>query len=125
MRTFTVKAIDEMETINRGITRLAGAELGVESFGMQIFDFEAGFTGYPEHDHSLEGQEEVYVVLRGSAEFEIEGERVSVNPERMLWVGAGSKRKLTPGPNGVRILAIGSAPGKPYERAEAFQLSSR
>jgi quercetin dioxygenase-like cupin family protein len=124
MRTFTVKPIDEMETINHGITRLAGAELGVESFGMQIFDFEAGFTGYPEHDHSLEGQEEVYVVLRGSAEFEIEGERVSVNPERMLWV-AGSKRKLTPGPNGVRILVIGSTPGKPYERAEAFQLSSR
>lgn len=63
MDGFTVRPIGEMEAINDGTTKLAGAELGVESFGMQVFDFPAGFSGYPEHDHSSEGQEEVYVVL--------------------------------------------------------------
>ena len=87
MDGFTVKAIDEMEAINDGLTKLAGAELGVESFGMQVFDFSPGFPDYPEHDHSHDGQEEVYVVLRGSAEFELDGERVPVRwrPDSPGW----------------------------------------
>lgn len=46
----------------------------------------------------------------------------SLDPGRMLWVGAGTKRKLEPGPDGVRVLAIGSTPGAPYERPEGLQL---
>src|ERR1039457_4102297 len=109
MNGFTVKSIDEMQAVNAGTTKLAGAELGVESFGIQVFDFPAGFLDYPEHDHSANGQEEVYVVLDGSAEFEVNGQRVSLDRERMLWVGAGTRRRLEPGPEGVRILVIGSA----------------
>lgn len=122
MDGFTVKTIDEMEAVNDGIVKLAGAELGVESFGIQVFDFPAGFSDYPEHDHTRDGQEEVYVVLGGSVEFEIGDERVPLDRERMLWVGAGTKRKLTPGPDGVRILVIGSTPGKPYERPDGLRL---
>ena len=122
MDGFTVKTIDEMEAVNDGIVKLAGAELGVESFGIQVFDFPAGFSDYPEHDHTRDGQEEVYVVLGGSVEFEIGDERVPLDRERMLWVGAGTKRKLTPGPDGVRILVIGSTPGKPYDRPDGLRL---
>ena len=125
MNGFIVKSIGEMETVNDGTTRLAGAELGVESFGIQVFDFPAGFLDYPEHDHSENGQEEVYVVLDGSAEFEIDGQQVSLDRERMLWVGAGTRRRLEPGPQGVRILVIGSAPGKRYERPEGLRLPAR
>ncbi|MFL5887123.1 MAG: hypothetical protein ACJ77M_18795 [Thermoleophilaceae bacterium] len=123
MDGFKVKPIDEMATA--GIAKLAGAELGVESFGIQVFDFPPDFPDYPEHDHSREGMEEVYVVLRGSAEFEIDGERVPVDRERMLWVGADTRRKLLPGPDGVRILAIGASPGKPYERPEGLSLPAQ
>ena len=122
MDGFTVKTIDEMEAVNDGIVKLAGAELGVESFGIQVFDFPAGFSDYPEHDHTRDGQEEVYVVLGGSVEFEIGDQRVPLDRERMLWVGAGTKRKLTPGPDGVRILVIGSTPGKPYDRPDGLRL---
>ena len=122
MDGFTVKTIDEMEAVNDGIVKLAGAELGVESFGIQVFDFPAGFSDYPEHDHTRDGQEEVYVVLGGSVEFEIGDRRVPLDRERMLWVGAGTKRKLTPGPDGVRILVIGSTPGKPYDRPDGLRL---
>ncbi len=66
--------------------------------------------------------EEVYIVLRGSADFVIDGERVPLDRERMLWIGAGSRRKLLPGPDGVRILAIGSTPGSSYERPEGLSL---
>lgn len=39
-------------------------------------------------------------------------------------VGADTKRRLEPGPEGVRILVIGSTPGRPYERPEGLQLPS-
>src|SRR5712692_6410769 len=100
MGRYTVKRIDDMEAIFGGSFRRAGAELGVESFGMQVFDMPPNFENYPEHDHGQDGQEEVYVVLRGSGAFEIEGERVPVDSERVLRVAAGTKRKLLPGPEG-------------------------
>jgi mannose-6-phosphate isomerase-like protein (cupin superfamily) len=122
MGGYTVKRIDEMEAIFHGSFRRAGAELGVESFGLQVFDLPPGSEHYPEHDHSEDGQEEVYVVLSGSGEFEIDGERVPVDPERIVRISAGTKRRLLPGPNGVRILALGGVPGKLYERPEPFKL---
>jgi hypothetical protein len=124
MGRYTVKRIDEMEGIYYGSFRRAGAELGIESFGMQVFDMPAGADQYPEHDHGEDGQEEVYVILRGSGEFEIEGERVPVDGERIIRIAAGTKRKLWPGPDGVRILALGGVPGKLYERPEPFKLGA-
>jgi mannose-6-phosphate isomerase-like protein (cupin superfamily) len=122
---FTLKPIDEMATANEGIVRLAGAELGVESFGIQVFDFPPEFPDYPEHDHAEEGMEEIYVVLEGSADFEIDGNRVSLDRKRMLRIAPQSRRKLLPGPDGVRILAIGAVPGKPYERPKGLELRSK
>jgi mannose-6-phosphate isomerase-like protein (cupin superfamily) len=124
MGSYTVKRIEDMEAIFHGSFRRAGAELGVESFGLQVFDLPPDFENYPEHDHSADGQEEVYVVLRGSGEFEIDGERVSVDSERIVRVSAGAKRRLLPGPEGVRVLALGGMPGKLYERPEPFKLGA-
>jgi mannose-6-phosphate isomerase-like protein (cupin superfamily) len=125
MAAFTVKRIDELASIHHGAVKLAGDELGVQSFGLQVLDFPAGFADYPEHDHCDDGQEEVYVVLEGSAEFEIAAERVAAEPGSMLWVGSGSKRKLLAGPDGVRILAIGCTPTGSYERPADFRVGAR
>jgi uncharacterized cupin superfamily protein len=125
MKTYCSRSIDGLESIHGGAVKLAGAELGVETFGMQVLDFPAGFEHYPEHDHAEDGQEEVYVVLRGSADFEIDGTRVPAATGTMLRVGAQGRRTLTPGPDGVRILAIGCAPGGTYERPEDFRLAAR
>jgi uncharacterized cupin superfamily protein len=54
--------------IHHDLVKLAAAELGVESFGMQVLDLPPDFREYPEHDHADDGQEEVYVVLRGSGQ---------------------------------------------------------
>ena len=51
MDMFTLKQIDELASIHNGAVKLAADELGVESFGMQVLDFPAGFADYPEHDH--------------------------------------------------------------------------
>ena len=115
MSGYTVKRIDEMETTFGGAMRLARAELGVTSFGIQVEEFPANFDQYPEHSHDEDGQEEVYVVLGGSAEIEIEGSRIPLDPETIVRVGPGVTRRIFPGPDGLRLLAVGGVPGAVYK----------
>jgi mannose-6-phosphate isomerase-like protein (cupin superfamily) len=122
MGDYTAKRIGDMEAIYRGNFFRARAELGVESFGMQVIDMPPNATAYPEHDHGQTGQEEVYVLLRGGGEIEVDGERVPVDPETIVRVGPGARRKLWPGDEGMRVLALGGIPGKPYEPAEITKL---
>ena len=99
-----------MATINDRITTLIGAELATRAFGIQAFDFPAGFPDYPEHNHAESRQEEVYVVLAGSANVELNGERVAVERGTALRVGSHTTRRLIPGPQGIHVLVIGATP---------------
>jgi mannose-6-phosphate isomerase-like protein (cupin superfamily) len=121
---YAVKKIDDMEATFLGGFKLARAELGVTSFGMQVMDIPGGYGDYPDHDHTENGQEEVYLALRGSAEIEIDGERHPLDPDTMVRVSSGTKRKIWPGENGVRVLALGGVPGKAYEVDESTELGA-
>jgi uncharacterized cupin superfamily protein len=92
----------------------AGRELGVTAWGMNVLEIDAGCTGYPDHDHVKDGQEEVYVVLRGSGTLEASDEELALTPGTLVRVGPSQKRKILPGPEGVAVLAIGGTPGKAY-----------
>ena len=124
MANYSVKKIDEMEGIYGGAFKRARAELGVESFGMQVIDMPPNADQYPEHDHSEDGQEEVYLALRGSADIEIEGETHRLDPDTMVRIGPGVKRKIKPGDEGIRVLALGGCAGKPYEAPDITKLGS-
>ena len=124
MADWTVKKIGEMEGAFGGGMRRARAELGVSSFGMQIEEFPPNFDQYPDHSHSDDGQEEVYVVLRGSAEIEIDGERIPMDSETIVRVGPGVGRRIFAGPDGVRVLALGGVAGKVYEPPEFSKLGA-
>ncbi len=124
MSTHTVKKIDEMEAVFGGGFKRARAELGVESFGMQIIDMPPNYDNYPEHDHEQDGQEEVYVTLRGSGEIEIEGERFPLDDDHVARVGPGVKRKVWPGDGGIRILVLGGKAGEAYDAPDITKLGS-
>jgi catechol 2,3-dioxygenase-like lactoylglutathione lyase family enzyme len=127
----TYVGIDELEGVEgflEGFTfRRAGAQMGVTPFGMSIIDMPAGTTAYPEHDHSSEGpgnppahqlgQEEVYIALRGSADVQVGGHRYKLDADHIIRVGPTARRKILPGPDGVRLLAIGGFPGRAYDPA--------
>ncbi len=122
MSAYTLRQVDQMQALHHGAVKLCGAELGIESFGMQLLEFPAGFDGYPEHDHAADGQEEVYVVIEGDAEFEIDGERVPLQAGHMVRIEPAARRKLHPGPAGVKVLAVGRPVSAGYERPEPFRL---
>jgi mannose-6-phosphate isomerase-like protein (cupin superfamily) len=116
MADYTVKRFDEMDPIFGGFLLRARAAVGVTSFGMQVINLPPNSgDGYPNHDHAESGQEEVYVVLKGAADFDIEGASVRLEPEMALRVGAATRRKISTGDEGAQILALGGTPGQAYD----------
>jgi len=122
MGDYAVKKIDEMEAVYLGAFKRARAELGVEAFGLAVIDMPPNFDNYPEHDHAGDGQEEVFMALRGGGEIEIEGTRFPLDPDHMVRVAPGTKRKVWPGPEGIRMVIVGGVAGGPYVAPDVSQL---
>jgi len=119
MSDVTVKRVEDFDTPNNGGFCRARAGLGVSAFGMQIENFPPNFEHFPEHDHSADGQEEVYTVLSGTATLHAGGETHRLEPGVFARVGPGVTRKITTGDEPIRLLAIGGTPGQVYA-APAF-----
>ena len=124
MADFSVMKIDQMETTFGGGLSKARAALGVSSFGMSILSLPAGYDRYPDHDHTHDHQEEVYVVLAGSGVLTVEGEEFALDSETMARVGPGVKRKVVAGPGGIRMLVLGGVPGEAYQPPEWGELGA-
>jgi hypothetical protein len=124
-----IAEIEALQGFDRVNLRRAAAALGVSSFGISIEEMAPGADEYPEHDHSEEGiggrmfakrpqqlgQEEVYIALRGSGTLEADGRRYPLDQDRIARVGPVVKRKITAGPDGLRLLALGAVPGEAYD----------
>ncbi len=115
MADVTLKAIDEMETLFDGIARRARAELGVTAWGMQVMTLPPEWDGYPNHAHGPgtgeEGQEEVYIPLAGSATLVADDETFELRTGVMVRVAPEQRRRILPGPEGIRFLALGGVVG--------------
>lgn len=120
MQDLDVQRLEEIEAYSGphaipGIEfRPAGKALGVKAWGMNVLSIEPGCTGYPKHDHAKDGQEEVYVVLRGGGTLEAAGEQLALEQGTLARVGPALERTIHPGPEGIVLLALGGTPGKPY-----------
>jgi uncharacterized cupin superfamily protein len=67
---FTVGHEDDFERSGRWV--LVRRSLGVESFGLNMVEIEPG-SRIPEHDETESDQEEVYIVLAGTAVAIVDG----------------------------------------------------
>jgi mannose-6-phosphate isomerase-like protein (cupin superfamily) len=115
MADVTFREIDAMDAIHGGLARRARAELGVTAWGMQVFTLPPEWDGYPEHDHGATAfdpnQEEVYIPLEGSATLVADGVSYELRPGTMARVGPQQPRRILPGRDGIRFVALGGKPG--------------
>jgi quercetin dioxygenase-like cupin family protein len=94
--------------------------LGITAFGIQAFGAPAGARVIGEHDETPlgeTGQEELYIVLRGAATFEIDGEVVEAPTGAFVQVQPSARRKATATEDGTTILVVGGTPGEAYKPA--------
>src|ERR1700761_1785606 len=124
MGDYRGKKIDDMDAAFLGSFKRARAELGVESFGMQVIDLPPDFDRYPAHDHTHDGQEEVFVAMRGGGEIEVGEEPFPLDADHLVRVGPEEMRKVVSGPEGIRVLVLGGVPGQVYEAPEVSRLGA-
>jgi mannose-6-phosphate isomerase-like protein (cupin superfamily) len=85
--------------------------LGIHSFGINAIEQGEDGTLINDHDE-VGGQEEVYVVLEGTAKFEIDGETVEAPAGTFVSVEPEARRKAT---GDATVLALGGTVGEAYQ----------
>ena len=85
--------------------RFARSALGGETLGLSLFKLAPGFRIPFGHKHA--GQEEVYVVLRGSARIRVDDEIVELGEWDAIRFDTDTMRNVEAGPDGVEYLAFG------------------
>ena len=98
--------------------------LGIHSFGMNARVAGEDGTLVNEHAETASGQEEVYVVLDGTASFEVDGETFDAPAGTFVSVQPGVSRKAT---GDATVLVMGGTPGEAYQAldwGEAWQVQS-
>jgi alkylation response protein AidB-like acyl-CoA dehydrogenase/quercetin dioxygenase-like cupin family protein len=84
-------------------------ELGVDAFGVNGVVYPPGQEGFP---HYHDEQDELYFVHRGTARFEIEGEKFDLGPGGLVHVEAATVRKISnPGDEELVLLVVGGKGG--------------
>jgi len=113
MSTYTKKNLNDIENQAPKFgmpseleARFGRTALDGETLGLSLLRLEPNFRMPFGHKH--EGQEEVYVVLRGSARVKVEDEIVELGPMDALRIGMDAMRAVEAGPDGVEYLAFGA-----------------
>src|SRR6059058_2100991 len=111
MNPYAVAHLDEIEQISdgRSPSRPLRYHFGITSFGVNAWTaHEAGDRIINEHDEAEEedGQEELYLVQRGRATFELDGERVEAPADTLVFVRPGVKRTAFAEEAGTTIVAL-------------------
>jgi quercetin dioxygenase-like cupin family protein len=104
---FTIGHLGEFET--NGRWQLVRKGLGVESFGLNVVEIERGYS-IPEHNELERDQEEVFVVLEGSAVMVIEGEEHTAPAGTFVRVAPPLRRTVRNDAEHPATLLIVSAP---------------
>ena len=86
--------------------RFARTALDGETLGLSLMKLEPGFRIPFGHKHSA--QEEVYVIVRGSARIRVEDEIVELREWDAIRFDKDTMRNVEAGPDGVEYLAFGA-----------------
>jgi quercetin dioxygenase-like cupin family protein len=98
---------DDVEAHN-GVFRPLTDALGVSRFRVNRLELGPGAEG-PEHDHTGDGQEEVYAILAGSGTLRVDGEEVALRPGHFVFCPPEARRQMAAGDEGLVYIGIGAA----------------
>lgn len=85
--------------------------LGITAFGVNANEGDAGELLFIPHDEVEHGHEEVYIVIRGRACFDVAGNSIEATPGHLLYARAGVLRSAFALADDTLVLAVGGLPG--------------
>jgi hypothetical protein len=89
---------------------------GITAFGVNGWTGKAGERIVFDHDQTLTGQQELYLVLSGRAEFVLNEERIDAPQGTLVYVDdPGVRRTVFALVDGTMIFAVGATPGAAYQ----------
>jgi tetratricopeptide (TPR) repeat protein len=116
---YAVAHLDEVDEMDDGRCpwRPVRHHLGITAFGVNAWTgHDAGDRIINEHDESdPDANEELYLVLRGRAVFELDGDRVHAPAGTLVFARPGVKRTAFAEEPETTIVAVGGTPGEAYE----------
>jgi tetratricopeptide (TPR) repeat protein len=120
MSAYSVAHLEEIDEISDGRCpwRPVRHHFSITSFGVNAFTGrDAGDRIINEHDEGGDGdlQEELYLVQRGRARFELDGEKVDAPAGTFVFARPSVKRTAFAEEPGTTIVALGGTPGQAYE----------
>jgi tetratricopeptide (TPR) repeat protein len=119
MDAYAVAHLDEIEELDDGRVpmRAVRHQFGITSFGVNAWTARrAGDRIINEHDESEpDSHEELYLVVRGRASFEVDGRQFDAPAGTFVAVPPGVRRTAFGEEPDTAIIAVGGVPGKPYE----------
>ncbi len=119
MSNYSVAQLDEIEEMDDGRCpfRPVRHHLGITAFGVAAWTgHAAGDRIINEHEEDEpDAHEELYLVLRGHAVFELDGDRVDAPAGTFVFARPGVKRTALAEEPETTIIALGATPGKAYE----------
>jgi uncharacterized cupin superfamily protein len=115
MPDITVKKLEEMDRYAGPFQKgqdffFAGKSLELSKIGMNAIRMPPYWEHYPEHDHAEDNEEELYILLEGSGTLYAEGRTYPMHRGVLIRVGAATKRKIVPGPDGMTLLILSDRP---------------
>jgi hypothetical protein len=117
--SYAVARLDQLEELTDGRCPWLPVRhhFGITAFGVNAWTgHAAGDRIINEHDESEEhSDEELYLVLRGHAVFELDGERLDAPAGTLVFVRPGVKRTAFAEEAETSILALGGKSGRAYE----------
>ncbi|MDQ4041290.1 MAG: hypothetical protein M3141_06025 [Actinomycetota bacterium] len=116
---------DEVPVVAGGVPddptalRAVRHHLGIRAFGINLFEApregDEVIEAHVESQDSPSQHEELYLVLDGAADFEVDGETVHAPAGTFVFVpDPDSRRAAVARADGTRVLAIGASRGEPF-----------
>ena len=119
MAVYAVAHLDEIEEFEDAGShyRPIRHQLGITAFGVTAWTAHAaGDRVINEHDEGdPTADQELFLVLRGHAEFEVDGDRVDAPSGTLVFAAPGTKRTASAKEAGTTIIAVEGTPGKGYD----------
>jgi mannose-6-phosphate isomerase-like protein (cupin superfamily) len=116
---YEIAHVDELDVmpVNGGefVWRPVRRRFGISAFGSNAYSAEKAGQRVIEEHSERDGHEEMYVVLRGRATFQLGDEEVDAGPGTLVFVRPATRRGAIAAEDDTFILAVGAKPGVVFE----------